>query len=330
MKNIFLVLLVILPLQLIGQDFHMSQYDAAALNVNPAFTGQFRGDMRVHGHYRNQWRAVANRPFATYLVSLDFNKRNWAFGGQIANFNAGLSGYNEISVLPSIAYHHLVGKKQIHKMSYGLQVGAFQKSVNADELNFESQYVETNGGDFNTAIPNGEAFGSTSTFNLDVNVGVIYTYANRVSRINPFIGVTAYHVNLPNETFLGATNKLPVRFQVHAGSRVALTERISLTPRVFFQYQDQVDEITYGFLGHYHLKNPNFFLLAGGTYRSQKDAFIAEIGAKYGNFTGRVSYDINLSSLTTISNGRGASEFSLTYIFSKPKKYPLEKCPKIP
>lgn len=329
MKYIFFVI-IILPLQLIGQDFHMSQYDAAALNVNPAFTGQFRGDMRVHGHYRNQWKAIAHKPFTTYLMSLDFNKGKWAFGGQIANFNAGLGGYNQMSVLPSVAYHHLVGRKRIHKMSYGVQVGAFQKSVNPDNLTFQSQYVETNGGDFNTTLPNGEAFGATSTFNLDVNLGIIYTYANRLSRINPFIGLTAYHVNLPKESFLDADNQLPVRFQLHAGSRVAISDRISITPRFFIQYQDKVDEITYGFLGHYHLKNPNFFLLMGATYRSQKDAVIAEVGAKYGSFIGRISYDINLSSLTTISNGRGASEFSLTYVFSKPKKYPLEKCPKIP
>ena len=33
-----------------GQDFHLSQYDAASLNVNPGMTGVFKGDYRIHGH----------------------------------------------------------------------------------------------------------------------------------------------------------------------------------------------------------------------------------------------------------------------------------------
>ena len=329
-RVVVILFLLVMSFNVIGQDFHLSQYDAAALNINPALTGAFRGDMRVHGHYRNQWLAVANKPFTTYLVAFDINKDNWAFGGQLANRRAGQGNYNHLSVLPSVSYHHLIGEKQIHKFSYGAQIGAFQKSVNPNNLSFQQQYVEVNGGDFNTNLPSGENFVSTSTFNLDINLGVVYAYANRSSRINPFAGLTAYHVNYPKETFFGIKNRLPVRFQFHAGSRISITDRMAVTPKIYIQYQDKVNEITYGFLGHYHLKNPNFFILAGGTYRSQKDAAIIELGAKYGSFTGRISYDINLSSLSTISNGRGASEFSLTYIFNNPKSYPLEKCPKIP
>lgn len=332
MKNIAITILFLsLALGAKGQDFHFSQYDAASLNLNPALTAAFRGDTRIHGQYRNQWSAVATKPFTTYLVGVDLNKGQWGFGGYIANRRAGQGNYNVISVLPSASYKHLLGKdKKYHKMSYGLQVGAFQKSVSEDQLTFEQQYVQSNGGDFDPTIPSGENFAGNSTFNLDVNVGVVYSYVNPFSRLNPFIGITAFHVNLPNETFLGIKNKLPIRLQAHLGSRISITERLAVTPKMFFQYQDNVNEITYGFLGQYHLKNPNFFLLFGGTYRSEKDAAIAEIGAKYGSFMGRISYDINLSSLSTITNGRGASEFSLTYIFSKPKKYPLEKCPKIP
>ena len=331
MNRVLLVILFVLTTRFgVGQDFHLSQYDAAAMNINPALTGSFRGDMRLHGHYRNQWLSVATKPFTTYLVGLDFNKGQWGFGGQIANRRAGQGNYNHVSVLPSASYSHLIGEQKVHKLSYGAQIGIFQKSVNPDNLTFQQQYVEANGGDFNTSLPSGEAFASNSAFNLDVNVGVVYTYTKRFSRFNPFIGGTAYHVNMPTETFLGEKNRLPIRFQFHGGSRIAITDQLAVTPKIFFQYQDKVNEVTYGFLGQYHLKNPNFFILAGGTYRSEKDAAIIELGAKYGDFSGRISYDINLSSLTTISNGRGASEFSITYIFNKPKSYPLEKCPKIP
>lgn len=332
MKKILLILTLsfLSPFITFGQDFHLSQYDAAAMNINPALTGAFRGDVRLHGHYRNQWLAVATKPFTTYLVGFDMNKGKWAFGGQIANRRAGQGNYNHVSVLPSVAYNHFLDDKKVHKLTYGAQVGIFQKSVDPSELTFAQQYVQTGGGDFDPSIPSGESFSGNSTFNLDVNLGVVYTYSKRSSRFNPFVGATVFHVNRPTETFLGVNNKLPMRFQVHAGSRIDLTERIAITPKVFYQNQENVGETTFGVLGQYFLKNPNFIILLGGTYRSQNDAAIIEVGGKYGSFTGRISYDINMSTLTSISNGRGASEFSLTYIFNKPKTYPLEKCPKIP
>ena len=38
-----------------AQDPHLSLYDAAPLFLNPAMTGVFEGDWRLHGQYRTQW-----------------------------------------------------------------------------------------------------------------------------------------------------------------------------------------------------------------------------------------------------------------------------------
>ena len=40
-----------------------------------------------------------------------------------------------------------------------------------------------------------ETFGDANQLNLDVNVGVMYYYAKPKIRVNPFAGVTVYHVN---------------------------------------------------------------------------------------------------------------------------------------
>lgn len=111
-----------------AQDFHLSQYDAAALNVNPALTGEFMGEYRLHAHYRNQWRAVATNPFTTGLVSFDMNRNNkWGFGGQIANFRAGVGGYNVFQFMPSAAYKFRLGTSKRHSIKVGAQVGFFSK-----------------------------------------------------------------------------------------------------------------------------------------------------------------------------------------------------------
>jgi type IX secretion system PorP/SprF family membrane protein len=311
-----------------AQDFHLSQYDAAALNVNPGMTGVFKGEYRIHGHYRNQWLAVATKPFTTGLISFDMNKGKWGFGGQIANFRAGVGGYNVVSVMPSAAYKISFGEQKHHFISVGAQVGFFQKSINSSSLTFANQYVKTNGGEFNTALSTNENFSGNGIFNLDINAGVMYYYADPKSMINPFGGVSVFHINNPQESFLGETNKLPVRPEGILGARVVVTPNISVIPKVFFQYQKEALELTYAAQGQFYLANYDLFLLGGITYRN-KDAAIVEFGAKYAKFIGRISYDINTSSLTNVSRGRGGSEFSLTYIFSTPNPNPVPTCPRL-
>ena len=66
MKKIILGLFVVVfTIHGKAQDFHLSQYDAAALNANPAMTGVFKGEYRIHAHYRNQWSAFTTKPFTT-------------------------------------------------------------------------------------------------------------------------------------------------------------------------------------------------------------------------------------------------------------------------
>jgi type IX secretion system PorP/SprF family membrane protein len=310
-----------------SQDFHLSQYDAAPLNINPALTGAFVGDYRFHGHYRNQWMSVATKPFTTGLISFDMNKQKWGFGGQLANFRAGLGNFNVAQLMLSAAYKLKLGDH--HLLSFGLQAGGFQKSIDANSLTFASQYVKTNGGEFDNTISNGENFVNTSFFNLDVVGGLMYTFAKINAKLNPFIGATFYHLNMPKETFLGQDNKLLIRSQLQLGTRWSINEKWTVTPKVYFQYQEKAEELTFGVMGQYYMKDPDFFLLFGGTYRDDNDAIVLELGGKYANFIGRISYDINISTLKTVSNYRGASELSLTYVFSKPELHPLPTCPKL-
>jgi type IX secretion system PorP/SprF family membrane protein len=329
MKTLFLFLtLSFLPQLMHAQDFHLSQYDAAPLNVNPGLTGVFKGDYRLHAHYRTQWAAVATKPFTTGLVSFDANLKNWGLGGQVANFRAGTGGYNVVSVMPSASYKFSLDKARHHFVTVGAQVGFFQKSINAASLQFATQYVKTNGGEFNSNLSNNENVGNNGIFKLDVNAGFMYYYAKPNMRINPFGGVTLFHINRPTESFLNESNKLAIRPQAVAGARVVINQRIAVSPKLYYQYQDEASEFTTALTGQFYLQTYDIYLLATAIWRN-KDAAIFEFGAKYANFIGRISYDINTSSLFNVSNGRGGTELSLTYIFDKPNPNPLPTCPKI-
>jgi type IX secretion system PorP/SprF family membrane protein len=328
-RLIFTLILFCAGLTAHAQDFHLSQYDAASLNMNPGMTGVFKGDYRVHGHYRTQWAAVATKPFTTGLVAFDMqHRKKWGFGGQIANFRAGTGGFNVFSFMPSAAYKFSFGEKKHHMVSAGAQIGFFQKSINSTSLSFSNQYVKTNGGEFNTSISNNENFGNNGIFKIDMNIGVMYYYNKPNNQVNPFGGISLFHINRPTESFLGENNKLAMRPEVVAGARFVISPKIAVTPKLFYQYQDKASELTYAIAGQFYLETYDIFLLGAMTFRN-KDAAILEFGAKYGNFIGRLSYDINTSSLNNVSNGRGGTELSLTYIFNRPNPNPIPTCPKI-
>jgi type IX secretion system PorP/SprF family membrane protein len=308
------------------QDFHLTQYDAAALNLNPALTGRFDGQHRVHLHYRNQWSAIATRPFTTGLASYDRAFEKWSFGGQFANFQAGAGRYMVNSLLLSASYNVALDKSSAHQLSMGIQAGGAQKSLNFNNLTFGNQYSELNGGGFDPSIANGELGGRESFFIPDVNFGMLYYFAEEQHLLNPFIGVSLFHLNRPKESFYDQDNKLPMRFVVHGGTKVNLTDRIQLLPKVMFMGEKKAEEITTTLLLHYYLPNSDAFLLFGPTYRN-RDAALFEAGLKYGNFIYRVSYDINTSTLRPATNGRGGFELSVTFINKKINPNPVKTCP---
>lgn len=312
------------------QDFHLSQYDAAALNFNPAMTGMFKGDYRVHGHYRTQWSSIVTRPYRTALLSFDMplKNRKFAIGGQLANFNAGAGGYNVFSFMASGSYTITLDKNENHFLRTGLSIGFFQKSINMESLYFESQYVQEDGGYFNESLSNQENVGSQSFLQHDANVGLLYYYGKQGVTVNPFVGLTVFHVSRARETFYGTDNYIPIRYMGHAGANFKLGKKVSLLPKVIYMYQKNAAEIMGSLMGHFYLEKPDFYLLAGFTYRS-KDAAIVEAGVKWNGFTVRASYDINASGLSPVSSGRGGTEVSLTYIFNKDNPIPVPSCPRL-
>ncbi|MBK6526612.1 MAG: type IX secretion system membrane protein PorP/SprF [Crocinitomicaceae bacterium] len=142
-----------------------------------------------------------------------------------------------------------------------------------------------------------------------MNAGAMYYYAKPTSMINPFGGVSFYHLNNPSESFLGETNKLKIRTEGNLRCQNRDYQQFPVMPKIFSSIR-KATELTYAAQGQFYLSNYDLFLLGGLTYRN-KDAAIIEFGAKYGNFIGRMSYDINTSSLNDVSRGRGGSNSPL-------------------
>ena len=320
-----------------AQDAHLSMYDAAPMFLNPAMTGVFKGDWRLHAQYRTQWKSVNYKPYTTALISFDAPVKKWGFGAQISNFRAGIGNYNAFQGTISAAYATSIDKSKNHNISFGVQGGLTQKSVEHQLLSFNNQYSTNNGGEFNMNEDPIEGFTGQSLIIPNVNAGLLYFYAKQESRLNPFIGISAFNLTQPMETYTGSlVNRLPMRFYGHVGTRINVTETIYLLPKVLYMTQLEFQEITFALDAGYYLKGSDIYLLGGVVYRnsgafkfSNADAAVISLGVKMDAFIAKVGYDINVSTLSTVSNGRGGFELSFTYVQQKKKSKTEKICPRL-
>lgn len=328
LKKQSVIVLFCLVSTLRAQDFHLSLYDAAPLFLNPAMTGLVDGKMRAHAHYRNQWNAVAYKPFTTALVSFDLPKGKWGFGGQISNMRAGIGNYNVFEALGSAAYAVPLDKNRYHNLSLGLQAGFTQKRIEYQVLSFDNQWSTADGGTFDKTLNNNENFQGQAQFQEVVNFGALYYYAKQQSRINPFLGISGFNLTQPKETFFGSNNRLPMRFYAHGGVRINVSELLYFTPKVLIYNQVNIVQQTIALDAGYFFKGERFYALAGFIMRPN-DASIGYIGFRKDNYIAKVGYDFNQSSLRGTTKTRGAFEISLTYMGKKSKNQDVKNCPRL-
>ena len=201
-----------------------------------------------------------------------------------------------------------------------------QKSVDPQQLTFETQYTTQNGGSFDQSLSSGEDFRRTSFTVPDLNAGLLYYHSRESSRFQPFIGGTVRHILQPQETFFQASNELPMLYLFQGGSRININEKFQLLAKGLALYQKNDREHRVGLLAHYLLEN-GAYLIFGPNWRT-RDAVILEGGVEYGSYQVRVSYDINTSTLQPSTNGRGGFEISFIYTGYPPEPEPVEHCPR--
>lgn len=329
MKRLFAIVFAVTGAGAVNaQDYHLTQYDAAKIYLNPAMTGMFDGYYRLHANYRNQWSAVSRNPFQTAALAFDMPVKRYGWGAQVMNNRAGLGNFNELSLTLSAAYDLQCDKRNIHHIAFGMSVTGVQKSVDMGRLTWHNQY-SASANNFDSSIPSGESSGAVETdYNMMINAGLLYYYAKEGSRINPFVGFSASNLNQPNESFFGYTSKLPIHYIVHAGARIGITERFVLNPRVLYMMQTNDRELTYGLLANIYMPNQDAYLIVGPTIRN-KDAAIMEVGLKLGQFTYRLSYDVNISTLKPATNNRGGIELSVIFVAKRKVPVVAPNCPRL-
>lgn len=310
-----------------SQDFHLSQYEASPMLLNPAMTGMFNGDFRAVIHYRSQWSSIVSNPFQSSVLSLDTRKKQFGIGGYVSNTIAGTNRYSSTSFVLSASYDFKFTGKPHNHIALGVQGGGIVKSINMNSITFEDQYDPANGGSFINST--NETFSSGSTFLPELNAGILYYYTNTNKKINPFIGASTQHLTQPNESLLGSQSLLPMRNNVHLGTKIHINKKFQFLVHALAMKQGNIEELMFSWIGYSYFEKNDISFSYGLTRRTNNDAVIVQMGLKYKKFQYRISYDLNTSNLQTVSSGRGGFEISLVYISSKINPLPIRTCPNL-
>ena len=203
----YLLFFSFISTNVVAQDIHFSQFYSAPLTVNPAQTGLFDGNYRLGLNYRNKWAANTYRikPHRHLPIATCTTITNLGVGLLIIRDQAGDGVLSNTKVFGSIAYHILLNKLRTMQLSFGMQGGVVEESIDFAKLYFDDQWNDVDQG-----IPSGEPFGSSSIHYFDANAGTMYSF-KLPDEWSCYAGVAIYNLIQPKVSFYDEQNDLGLR-----------------------------------------------------------------------------------------------------------------------
>lgn len=297
----------------LAQDPEFSQYYAAPLYLNPAFTGTTT-DHRFIANYRNQWPNIA-RGYVTYAFSYDYNLHNYNSGvGFMTTVDqAGTAGMKSSQFNFLYSYKLNISNKWV--ISSGLNFGYAVRRVDFNRLLFGDQLQFDVSGNVPSDDPAASNLGTSNYF--DFKAGAL------AYNKNFWVGFAVNHINEPNRSLINSESYVPIKLTIHGGVRIQLYrgafKRASipvLSPSFVYKRQGQFEQLD---IGAYLLYNP---IILGVWYRGipinknvqgniSQDAAVLILGFQFEKIELTYSYDFTVSSLGPISGG--THEIALKY-----------------
>lgn len=315
-----------------AQDIHFSQFLESPLNLNPAQTGAFDGDMRFVANHRNQWKSVTT-PFVTFsgsfesvLNGLSNEKTRTSMGVLFNNDRAGDSKMGTNGLGGSISALRPIGSDSMHFISAGLMAGLTLRSIDYSALTFDEQY---DGDVFNPSNPTTEGFDNENHLFFDLSLGIRYVYVSS-SGLKFSFGSSVQHLNRPDDGFFSNKVRLFPRLQNTVSAELPVTPKLSVNPSFHWSQQGGNEEMLGGASVKYKLSElpGRSYALAAGSWLRFGDAIIPYVGIEYNMLRVGISYDVNTSDLERASNGKGGYELSVAYVIKKVKPLAIKPpCP---
>ena len=308
------------------QDIHWTQFNDNQLFQNPANAGNFNGDLRFIGNFKDQWRSVTV-PFSTFSFSIDKNIKKVGFGLLAFHDQVGDGKLSTIELQGNVSYNLKLSLDSSHNLIGGLNIGMNHRQVNWNSFYFDSQF---NGYVFNAALPTNESIQTDRKTNISIGAGVLYEWVKN-PRLKLNIGIGAFNLNRPNQGFYNEIIKRDVRYNGFLKATIAVKPMIDVIPSIQYSSQGTYQELVLGSSVKHYLPSKTFVYRAvyAGLWMRNKDACMLTLGYDHQDLFVGLSYDINLSKLLPASNARGGFEIAVRYIINKfkPKRVDHRVCP---
>ncbi|MFN8116638.1 MAG: type IX secretion system membrane protein PorP/SprF [Bacteroidia bacterium] len=310
-----------------AQDPQFTQFYAAPMYLNPAFTG-VTYEHRFVANYRNQWPGIS-KTYQTYMASYDYNLSdlNSGLGINVMQDRAGTAGLTHTQFGINYAYHFKVSKFS------EIRLGA--------NLNYNMKRLDFNKLKFNDQISTGSSV-SLDAANYERLNFMDFAAGALLNSTEYWLGLSAKHLTQPNSSLVGDRVPLPLTISLHGGYRFIIEQKSKelkryVSPAFNYRHQQKYDQLDIG-VYYYHLPI-NVGLWYRGlplkkyapTYTSSESIAVL-LGFDITDYNLRVgySYDLTISKLG-VANSLGAHEISLIYEVAKKKKRNkriLVSCPK--
>lgn len=318
--RIAIILMLVINMQnsLNAQDPSFSQFFSSPLNINPALTANINADWRAIVNMRNQWLGPAS-PYVTGTISFDsklFQRKvtnvaenNFIGAGVMLMSDYAMGGtaksnYGSLNLSYNIK---LSEGSSTQRLAVGFGTTYANKRIDFSRLDFQDQFT---GSGFNTNLPTGEIALSNMKPYMSLNAGLTYSFKTDKSNVD--LGIAAFHLNKPKQTFLeDATQYLPMRKVAHANFDTYLNDRLVLNTNMIFQYQLAANYFSAGAALGYDLGTEEKVMVNGGLWYWSKNALIPYVGFSYKEFQVGISYDVTVSKLSQASKKPSTWELSL-------------------
>ena len=323
MKKIYNLLIatllfnLFLNMELIAQDARYTQAYSNPLRINPAIIG-INTDLKVIMNYRSQWAAVSNG-YKTYsftgMCPLFFNNGKSKLDIGLSAIGDKAGAFKTFDAALALDYNLEIAPNNI--LSLALMGGYVQRSLDLSNQTFDHQYVN---GSYDADNPTNEFLLNKSESHPDLGFGFMW-FLNpdrKTSRLNAFAGISAFHLNKPNETLLSGDAPLPIRFTYQAGVKIFGNNNVDFSPNFRLNVQNGNAEIATGLYMDYAF-NDNAKLVLGAWYRTH-DAIAVLLGFEHKNFTLGYSYDIVSNTMSKAAPQANAHEITLALKFSRLSK----------
>lgn len=232
----------------VAQEGNLTQYQQAPLYVNPALAGT-ESALQAIVHHRSQeliQRIKLNSSALTVLVPLmDKNhSRRWGGWGLSAVHQALTDDRSYVKQGVSGAYAYNLPLYKRHFLSFGMNLGYFQRKLSLEGYTTGNQWNSSTG--FNPDASLGESIEGTTSGYLTGGAGFVYYMEDDAGRKVFSAGGSAFNLNQPDISFSQNEESAAINYTGHLAVSLVRNEKVRLGPDFLYSRSNNLDSYYLG------------------------------------------------------------------------------------